>query len=420
MRELRGLGFMNMIMLLYIDPGTGSMLFTILIGLLGAGYYFLRDTFMKIKFSFSGGNVKAKDEGRVPFAIFTDSKRYQTIFKPICDEMDKRGQSLVYLTAEKDDPILNENYKTVKAEFIGEGNKAYARMNMLKADVVLSTTPGLDVYQWKRSRDVKWYAHILHAAGDISMYRMFGVDYYDSLLLSGDFQTQQVRELEELRHLPEKEVKLVGLPHMDDLRNKLLNAAPKQEHETTVLLAPSWGSNSILNKYGKTMIDALIATGYKIIIRPHPQSFVSEKEMLDPLLKAYPDSDKLVWDRKSDNFESLHQSDILISDFSGVIFDYSLVFDKPVIYTEAKFDNGIYDSWWLKKKEWTFEVLDKIGVELTDANIGNVKEIIDHCLTDNRFKEGRDQARSECWANIGNSVNSTVDYLIEKQKTLAV
>lgn len=409
---------MNMMLLLYIDPGTGSMLFTILIGLLGAGYYFLRDTFMKIKFSFSGGNVKNKDDDHVPFAIFTDSKRYQTIFKPICDEMDKRGQSLVYLTAEKDDPLLNEEYKTVKTEFIGEGNKAFAKMNMLKADVVLSTTPGLDVYQWKRSRDVKWYAHILHAAGDISMYRMFGVDYYDALLLSGDFQTQQIRELEAMRNLPKKEVKLVGLPHMDYLRQKLLNAGPAPEHETTVLLAPSWGANSILSKYGKTMIDALIATGYKIIIRPHPQSFVSEKDIIDPLVKAYPDTDKLIWDRNSDNFDSLNNSDILISDFSGVIFDYTLVFDKPVIYTEVTFDNGIYDSWWLKKKEWTFEVLERIGVELTDSNIKNIKETIDHCLTDNRFKEGRDQARSECWANIGNSVNSTVDYLIEKHKAL--
>ncbi len=409
---------MNMIMLLYIDPGTGSMLFTILIGLLGAGYYFLRDTFMKIKFSFSGGNIKNSGVSRVPFAIFTDSKRYGNIFKPICDEMDRRGQSLVYLTAEKDDPLLNQKYNTVKAEFIGEGNKAFAKMNMLKADVVLSTTPGLDVYQWKRSRDVKWYAHILHAAGDISMYRMFGVDYYDGLLLSGDFQTQQIRELEALRNLPEKEVKLVGLPHMDGLRAKLIAAGTAPEHDTTVLLAPSWGSNSILNKYGKTMIDALIATGYKIIIRPHPQSFVSEKEILEPLQKAYPNTDKLIWDKSDDNFDSLHQSDILISDFSGVIFDYSLVFDKPVIYTEAKFDNGIYDSWWLGKKEWTFEILDKIGIELTDKNIANVKDIIDRCLTDNRFKEGRDLARSECWANIGNSVVSTVDYLIEKQKSL--
>ena len=64
----------------------------------------------------------------------------------------------------------------------------------VKADVVLSSTPGVDVYQWKRSRNVKWYAHILHAANDVTAYRMFGIDYYDAIMTSGDFQAKQVRQ----------------------------------------------------------------------------------------------------------------------------------------------------------------------------------------------------------------------------------
>ena len=408
-----------MLLFMYIDPGTGSMLFTILIGVLSAGYYFLRNTVMKMKFKFSGGNIKEQDSSRIPYAIFTDSKRYLTIFKPICDEMEKRGEKLVYLTAEKDDPLLDEKYKNVKTEFLGEGNKAYARMNMLKADVVLSTTPGLDVYQWKRSRDVKWYAHVLHAAGDVTMYRMFGIDYYDAMLLSGDFQIKQVRDLEALRGLPEKEAKLVGIPHMDALRERLLQAGPATDHETTILLAPSWGPSSILNKYGKKMIDELIATGYKVIIRPHPQSFISEKEMIEPLMKAYPETDKLIWDRSIDNFDTLNRSDILISDFSGVVLDYALVFDRPVICAETSFDNGIYDSWWLGQREWIFETLDKIGVKLTSDNMDNIKELINQALTDPKLKEGRDIARAESWAYTGESVERIVDYMIGKRKELA-
>ena len=408
-----------MLLFMYIDPGTGSMLFTILIGVLSAGYYFLRNLLMKMKFKFSGGNIKEEDSRRIPYAIFTDSKRYLTIFKPICDEMEKRGEKLVYLTAEKDDPLLNEKYEHVRTEFLGEGNRAYARMNMLKADIVLSTTPGLDVYQWKRSRDVKWYAHILHAAGDVTMYRMFGIDYYDAMLLSGDFQIKQVRDLEALRGLPEKEAKLVGIPHMDALRKRLLETGPALGHETTILLAPSWGPSSILNKYGKKMIDELIATGYKIIIRPHPQTFVSEKEMIEPLMKAYPESDKLIWDRNIDNFDTLNQSDILISDFSGVILDYALVFDRPVIFAETSFDNGIYDSWWLKEREWIFETLDKIGIRLTSENMKNIKDLIEQGLTDTRLKEERDKARAESWAYMGKSVENIADYLIEKRKELA-
>ena len=38
-------------MLLYIDPGTGSMLFTIAVGLLGTAVFALRKLFLKLRLS---------------------------------------------------------------------------------------------------------------------------------------------------------------------------------------------------------------------------------------------------------------------------------------------------------------------------------------------------------------------------------
>ncbi|MBO5638822.1 MAG: CDP-glycerol glycerophosphotransferase family protein [Oscillospiraceae bacterium] len=405
-------------MFLYIDPGTGSMLFTILIGVLSAAIYAFRGVWVKLKFLLSGGNSKHNDDAPIPFVFFTDSKRYWSIFKPLCDEMERRGEQVLYLTAEPDDPLLDEEYHNIRAEYAGAGNKTFARMNMLKADVVLSSTPGLDVYQWKRSRDVKWYTHVFHAANDVTLYRMFGIDYYDALLLSGEYQIREIRELEALRHLPEKELRLAGLPHMDALRERLMNTAPVPEHETTVLLAPSWGPSGILSKYGSRIIDRLLGTGFHVIIRPHPQSFISEREMLDSLIGKYPESEQLQWDRSIDNFDVLHRSDILISDFSGVIFDYTLVFDKPIIYADTSFDDGMYDAWWLEDGLWTFSILDQLGLQLTEENMEDIRSLIQQCLSENRFKEGRDRARAETWANIGHSVEAIADYLVEKRSEL--
>ena len=56
--------------LLYIDPGTGSMLFTILIGLIGAGLYSARMLMVKVKFLLSGGKAVADKGDRIPYAIF--------------------------------------------------------------------------------------------------------------------------------------------------------------------------------------------------------------------------------------------------------------------------------------------------------------------------------------------------------------
>ena len=405
-------------MYFYIDPGTGSMLFTILIGVLSAAIYLLRNVAIKLRFAMSGGRQKSADAARIPFVLFTDDKRYWNTFQPICDELERRGQTAVYMTASPDDPALKQSYSHVRTEFIGQGNRAFARMNTLKADVVLATTPGLEVYQWKRSRDVRYYMHILHMPNDATLYRMFGLDYFDAVLLTGEYQVRQLRKLEALRKLPEKELPLVGLPYLDRLRARLNEAGPAPEHPVTVLLAPSWGPSGLLTVYGKKLLDALLKTPYHIVVRPHPQSFVSEKPLMDELMAAYPDSDRFEWDRSNDNFEVLRRSDVMISDFSGVIFDFALVFDGPVIYSKTEFDKGPYDAWWLDDELWTFSILNKIGVQLNEGDFASLGAVIDRCLNAPGFREGRDQARRETWANIGHSAEATVDFMIKTRERL--
>ena len=405
-------------MFFYIDPGTGSMLFTILIGVLGAVIYALRNSWMKLKVIIPGKKAQHRNNTRTPFVFFTDSKRYWTIFKPLCDEMEKRGETVLYLTASPDDPLLHEKYEHIRTAFIGEGNRAFARMNMLQADVVLSSTPGLDVYQWKRSRGVGWYVHVLHAANGVTCYRMFGTDYYDALLLSGEYQVQEVRKLEAQRHLPAKECVLAGLPHMDALLKKRQERGPAAPHATTVLLAPSWGPSSIFNRFGEQMIETLCKTGYHIILRPHPQSMVSEKELIDRLRAAFPENEKLEWNFDNDNFDVLYRSDLLISDYSGVVFDFALVFDKPVIYADVSFDFEPYDAGWLNNEMWTFRALPKVGVQLTQENAGRLPELIEEILHSEQFAEGRKEAAAETWVNAGNSVPVIADYLVTARQRI--
>ncbi len=404
-------------MVFYIDPGTGSMLFTILIGVLGACVYSLRMLFIRLRFRLSGGKI-TENQKKIPIAVFSDDKRYWKIFQPICKELSQRGQTVVYMTASPDDPALQVEMPHFQAEFIGEGNKAFTKLNYIRADILLSTTPGLDVYQWKRSPEVGCYVHIPHAASEITLYRMFGVDYYDAVLLSGQYQADDLRKLEALRSLPAKELVQVGIPYMDEMAARLERSGAAPDHPRTVLLAPSWGKSALFGVYGSKIIEILQKTGYHLIIRPHPQSFVSEKEMLSKLQAEFPESDTLEWNRDTDNFDVLRRSDILISDFSGVIFDFALIYDKPVIYTDPDFDLSPYDAWWLDSPLWTVGALPRIGCQLTGENISDMKRLIDTCLSDPRYAEGRRQVKAETWANPGIGAKLAADYLIAKQQAL--
>ena len=405
-------------MRLYIDPGTGSMLFAILIGIIGALNYLLKSWIVKLRFILSGGKKVEGDTEKLPFIIFSDDKRYWNVFEPVCRELNRRGMDVVYMTASADDPAINNPYEHIKGQFIGDGNKAFAKLNFLKATMVLSTTPGLDVYQWKRSKDVGYYVHMLHAASEVVTYRMFGIDYYDAVLLSGEYQVQDMRALEKLRGLPEKEFVKIGIPYMDEMARRLRDAGPTPPHKRTVLLAPSWGKSAILQKYGGKIIDELLATGYHVIIRPHPQSFKSETELMEKLMRDYPESDRLEWNRDNDNFEVLRRSDIMISDFSGVIFDFALVYDKPVIYADTEFDKSPYDAWWLDKPLWTFTALPRIGEKLTPENMSGLRGMIDACLTDPRYEVGRQEVRAETWEHPGEGAVRAANYLLAKYQEL--
>lgn len=405
-------------MFLYIDPGTGSMLLSLFIGIATAAVFGIRALAIKLQFIFTGGKLdKRQNLNRIPYVIYSDHKRYWNVFKPICDEFEKRGADLVFFTSSPDDPALSCKYNHVKCEYIGEGSKAFMKLNVLKADIVISTTPGLDVYQWKRSKDVKFYVHIPHSADELASYRMFGMDYYDAVLTSGKNQVDCIRTLESLRlGIKRKDLTTVGSIPLDNLKYQLEHSPITEPNSnTTVLLAPSWGPSGLLARYGEKLIQALINTGFDIIVRPHPQTVVSEQNILKPLTDKF---SNVSWNYDNDNFEVLRKSDILITDFSGIILDYACVFDKPVIYADTKFDTMPYDADWLDEPKWSFKISPEIGIQLKEEDLPNIKSLIEEALSSEKLQNGRDDVRRQCWKHIGESAKNTVDYLLKKEKEL--
>lgn len=409
---------MRIPVILYIDPGTGAMLFTALIGVVTTATYALRKFSIKLKFILGKGRADTELlSDKQDIIIFSDHKRYWNVFKPICDELESRGVDCLFYTASEDDPALSEEYRHVRCSYIGSGNKAYAGLNIMSTYICLATTPGLDVYQWKRSKKTDFYVHIFHSPS-VPLYRMFGLDYYDAVLLNGRFQEDMLRRLEEMRSLPAKEMPVVGSTYLDSMEERRLSedvSGKKTWNEvTTVLLAPSWGKSAILSKYGSEFLSALKETGYDIIVRPHPQSLTAERTLLDTLMKEYPDSEHWHWNYDNDNFAVLERADIMISDFSGVILDNAFIFDGSVIYTDTEFDPSPYDACWIDEPLWIETVLPQIGRKLTKEDIPNIKAVIDETISSKKLSEGRKRIKDTAWEYRGEAASRTVDYLLER------
>ena len=78
-------------MFLYIDPGTGSMLFSILVGAAATLFFLAKAALLKIKVILSGKKDGAvTDSSYKPYVIYCEGKQYWNVFKPVADQFEER------------------------------------------------------------------------------------------------------------------------------------------------------------------------------------------------------------------------------------------------------------------------------------------------------------------------------------------
>jgi hypothetical protein len=109
----------------------------------------------------------------------------------------------------------------------------------------------------------------------------------------------------------------------------------------------------------------------------------------------------------------------MLSDFSGVIFDYAFLFDRPFLYVHSDFDDRPYDAGDIEEEPWKFRVLPEIGIELKEADFSNLKQVLTDACSDRVLSSNRQKAKDTAWQYRGESGKRVVDYLLEKQQALA-
>ncbi|NLP48503.1 MAG: hypothetical protein GX345_06105 [Clostridiales bacterium] len=369
----------------YIDPGTGSMLVSALIASLSIVFYLLKDRLYGLLNPKGDKGKRLDPNRRYSLVYYSEGKQYWNVFKPLLEEGANRKLEALYLTSDKEDPGLEAQIEGVEAIYIGSGREAYYNLNRLNADLVVMTTPGLDVLEIKRSKNVKHYSHITHATSSSATYKAFGTDYYDSVLVGGEGTLELIRELEEVRNLPPKKIEIIGHTYLDVLRENLKENDYEyslfKERKKTILISPTWGDHGLLTKYGETLLTALEKSNkYNVIIRPHPQSFISDKEVMNRLLEKFPENESRVWNTDRENPKALAHADIMISDFSGIIFDFYTLFKKPILTIRGQYEKRGREAMDLKEEPWDLRILDKIGKTLDEDDFKNLTEIIDETI----------------------------------------
>jgi CDP-glycerol glycerophosphotransferase (TagB/SpsB family) len=402
----------------YLDPGTGSMLVYFIMGVFATFLYFIKGSFYKVKALLTGGKVDKdlRDLGDAEVLFYSEGAHYWNVFLPVIEELEKKSIKTVYYTSGENDPGLNTDFKYLKAKYIGKNITAFTLLNHIKAKLVVMTTPQLDIMHLKRSKKVDTYIHLVHAPTDALLYKKFAFDYFDVVMCSGQHQIESIEELEAKRNLHKKVLLKTGLTYYDIMyrnREKFL----KKKNTNTILIAPTWGTNSMLTKFGSNPLKILLEAGYNLILRPHPQMYVSQKQLIEEIENELLEYNNVKIDKNPSGEASMGEADLLISDISGIIFDFFFIYEKPVIVIEDEIEKGGYEAEDVEKEMWEIEVLDKVATLVNHNNMdlltNKVAELIDKDISDLV-----NEIRSESLFNFPNAGKVAAEQIIDIVKNI--
>lgn len=338
----------------YLDPGSGNALLYLIVSIGGALLYFCKDLYWKlisvIKKGKKGTKItkeaqpqleEVEQKKECDLVIFSEGPAYWLTFKPLIEELLKRKIPFRYLTIDFRDPALEIENPLMKSSYIGHSATAWNKISSVHEQVLLATTPNMGTpgFPFRRPAAVKTAIHVSHAVSDISYYRKGSLDHYDVSADVGDWCAERIHRVDEIRKLPKKQCVPVGLLYLDELQKQLdkLKAESvtcEKPSSKGILIAPSWGAKSCLTHYGLGFIEDLLRGGFDITLRPHPQTFRCEKDLVKQIEQLESKYKNFEVDREINALPAMSNADIMISDTSSVRYDYLFLFQRPVITME--------------------------------------------------------------------------------------
>lgn len=392
----------------YLDPATGNVIINIIIGIIAAFSFSLKKLFYFVL----SGKKEVLNKTKKKVAFFSEGKQYWETFKPLIDVFLEKEVEFNYYTLDIEDPALDIEAPGMKSQFLGYGFFASLRFYNIDAPILLSTTPNIGApnYPLKKPKRTKNMVHVFHSLTDISIYKKNALDYYDTVILAGSFQESSIREVEAKRQLPSKTTIVLGLPYLDTLISNKKRCEKREKK--TILIGSSWGNKGCLKQYEVGFIKRLAdSDNYTIIIRPHPQSLKIEKEMIETYKRELDCFSNVTWDESLSPTGSMSKADILISDTSSIRYDFSFIYEKPVITLDITSE----DMKGYEREDitylWDQEATLKIGYKLTKNNIDNLPFMVEKALAEFTSISIRD-FRDDTVKNIGYSSVLIRDYLV--------
>ena len=341
-------------------------------------------------------------------------KYYEAIIKYI---LKHTKLTIHYITNDYKDQIFDIAKKEprIKPYYIGE-KKAITLMMKMDADVVAMTMPDINNYHIKRSyvrKDVK-YVYLPHGIDSINLtMRKGSVDNYDSILVTGKYQREEVEKTGELYNLKEREIIDVGYPLLDDMIRAYEKTEHKKSRKKTIMIAPSWQKDNIIDLCLNDVLDSLKGHNYNVIVRPHPQHVRHMPDMFERMKEKYKNTNiEIQTDFSKTN--PVLEADLLITDWSSIGYEYAFTTEKPVISidTPMKIMNPEYER--IKVEPFNIWARNEIGEVISVKNVKKIDKLVEKVLKhQSEYQKKIANLKQDSMYNIKKSTKVGAEYIIK-------
>lgn len=364
--------------------------------------------------------------GTKQLVFYSEKNGFYKYFKDTIEYILKRTDiEIHYITSDIHDEVFALESEQFHVYYIGE-NKLIILMMKLDADVVVMTMPDLQKYHIKRSliREDTEYVYIDHGIGSINMLlRKHALDHFDTIFANNETKVREIRAQEAKYGLKEKTIVECGFSLIDNMiaayeaehGNPLETAEDKDANSTkTILVAPSWQEDNLMDLCIDGILDQLLGKGYQIIVRPHPQHVRHHAAELEELRKKYAEHEDFELQTDFSSNKTVYDADILMTDWSGICFEYSFTTLKPTLFidTPMKIMNPDYEE--IGVVPMDIEIRNKIGISIAPDHLSDLPAAVERLLHEKTFSPAElAKIRDEYLFNIGKSAEIGGKYLIE-------
>lgn len=339
--------------------------------------------------------------------LYAESGQDWHHFRPVVEHLTgPLGATLCYVSSDPGDPGLHQDHRRIRPFCIGKGMVRIWFFQFLEADLLLTQMLDLGNFDLKRSIHPVHYIYMFHSLISTHMAdHADSYDHYDTILCAGPHQAREIRRREELHGLPPKRLVPHGYHRIEQLMAERREPPPVHgDADIHVLLAPSWGEQTILNVCGIDLVGVLLAAGFRVTLRPHFQTRWQTPEVIDRIMARWGDNPRLRLIEQMGESDSLYDSHVMITEWSGAGQDYGMGLEKPVLYIDLPPKSR--NSTWPELGIEPFESLvrTQLGALLAPAKLADAPDTIRRLVREpERFREHVAALRRDWIHNPGRS-----------------